>query len=142
LEPEGRAAARCVGLALGRAELNPEDIDYINAHGSGTVVNDKTETLAMKRALGNWAYHVPMSSTKSMTGHLTTACGAIEALICLQVLRHGVAPPTINYTTPDPECDLDYVPNTARPISCKHVMNNSFGFGGQNVVLVFSRFER
>jgi 3-oxoacyl-[acyl-carrier-protein] synthase II len=142
LEPEGRAAARCVGLALGRAELNPEDIDYINAHGSGTAVNDKTETLAMKRALGNWAYHVPMSSTKSMTGHLTTACGAIEALICLLVLRHGVAPPTINYTTPDPECDLDYVPNTARPISCKHVMNNSFGFGGQNVVLVFSRFER
>ncbi len=142
LEPEGRAAARCVGLALREAKLNPEDIDYINAHGSGTVVNDKTETLAMKRALGNWAYHVPISSTKSMTGHLTTACGAIEALICLMVLRHSVAPPTINYTTPDPECDLDYVPNTARPILCKHVMNNSFGFGGQNVVLVFSRFER
>jgi 3-oxoacyl-[acyl-carrier-protein] synthase II len=142
LEPEGRAAARCVGLALRKAELNPEDIDYINAHGSGTVVNDKTETLAMKRALGNWAYHVPISSTKSMTGHLTTACGAIEALICLMVLRHRVAPPTINYTTPDPECDLDYVPNTARPILCKHVMNNSFGFGGQNVVLIFSRFER
>ncbi len=142
LEPEGRAAARCVGLALREAKLNPEDIDYINAHGSGTVVNDKTETLAMKRALGNWAYHVPISSTKSMTGHLTTACGAIEALICLMVLRHSVAPPTINYATPDPECDLDYVPNTARPILCKHVMNNSFGFGGQNVVLVFSRFER
>jgi 3-oxoacyl-[acyl-carrier-protein] synthase II len=142
LEPEGRAAARCVGLALRQAQLNPEDIDYINAHGSGTVVNDKTETLAMKRALGNWAYHVPISSTKSMTGHLTTACGAIEALICLMALRHRVAPPTINYTTPDPECDLDYVPNTARPILCKHVMNNSFGFGGQNVVLVFSRFER
>lgn len=142
LEPEGRAAARCVGLALREAELNPEDIDYINAHGSGTVVNDKTETLAMKRALGNWAYHVPISSTKSMTGHLTTACGAIEALICLMVLRHRVAPPTINYATPDPECDLDYVPNTARPILCKHVMNNSFGFGGQNVVLVFSHFER
>jgi 3-oxoacyl-[acyl-carrier-protein] synthase II len=142
LEPEGRAAARCVGLALERAALNPEDIDYINAHGSGTVVNDKTETLAMKRALGNWAYHVPISSTKSMTGHLTTACGAIEALICLMVLRHGVAPPTINLKTPDPECDLDYVPNTARPIPCKHVMNNSFGFGGQNVVLIFSRFVR
>jgi 3-oxoacyl-[acyl-carrier-protein] synthase II len=142
LEPEGRAAARCVGLALQQAALNPEDIDYINAHGSGTVVNDKTETLAIKRALGNWAYHVPISSTKSMTGHLTTACGAIEALICLMVLRHGVAPPTINYTTPDPECDLDYVPNTARPILCKHSMNNSFGFGGQNVVLIFSRFER
>ncbi len=142
LEPEGRAAARCVGLALREAKLNPEDIDYINAHGSGTLVNDKTETLAMKRALGNWAYHVPISSTKSMTGHLTTACGAIEALICLMVLRHSVAPPTINYATPDPECDLDYVPNTARPILCKHVMNNSFGFGGQNVVLVFSRLER
>lgn len=142
LEPEGRAAARCVGLALHQAELNPEDIDYINAHGSGTVVNDKTETLALKRSLGNWAYHVPISSTKSMTGHLTTACGAIEALICVMVLRHGVAPPTINYSTPDPACDLDYVPNAARSILCKHVMNNSFGFGGQNVVLIFSRFER
>jgi len=142
LEPEGRAAARCVGLALREAKLNPEDIDYINAHGSGTVVNDRTETLAMKRALGNWAHHVPISSTKSMTGHLTTACGAIEALACLLVLRHGVAPPTINYTTPDPECDLDYVPNAARPILCKHVMNNSFGFGGQNVVLILSRLDR
>jgi 3-oxoacyl-[acyl-carrier-protein] synthase II len=142
LEPEGRAAARCMSLALRQAELNPEDIDYINAHGSGTVLNDKTETLAIKRALGDWAYHVPISSTKSMTGHLTTACGAIEALACLMVLRQGVAPPTINQTTPDPECDLDYVPNTAREISCKHTMNNSFGFGGQNVVLVLSRFER
>ena len=141
LEPEGRAAARCMGLALQQARLNPEDIDYINAHGSGTVLNDKTETLAIKRALGNWAYHVPISSTKSMTGHLTTACGAIETLICLLVLRHGVAPPTINQTVADPECDLDYVPNTAREIVCRHTMKNSFGFGGQNIVLILSRYE-
>lgn len=141
LEPEGRAAARCMGLALRQAGLNPEDIDYINAHGSGTVINDRTETLAVKRAFGNWAYHVPISSTKSMTGHLTTACGAIEALTCLLVLRYGVAPPTINQSTPDPDCDLDYVPNVARPVPCQHAMSNSFGFGGQNVVLVMSRFE-
>ena len=141
LEPEGRAAARCMTLALRQAELNPEDVDYINAHGSGTVLNDKTETLAIKRALGDWAYHVPISSTKSMTGHLTTACGAIEALACLMALRRGIVPPTINQTTPDPQCDLDYVPNTAREIPCKHTMNNSFGFGGQNVVLILSHFE-
>jgi len=141
LEPEGRAAARCMRLALHQARLNPEDIDYINAHGSGTVLNDKTETLAIKRALGDWAYHVPISSTKSMTGHLTTACGAIESLICVMALRHGVAPPTINLRAPDPECDLDYVANAAREIVCRHTMKNSFGFGGQNIVLILSRYE-
>lgn len=139
LEPEGRAAARCMTLALADAGLSPEDIDYINAHGSGTAVNDRVETLATKRAFGSCAYHVPMSSTKSMTGHLTTACGALESLVCVMALRDNAVPPTINYETPDPECDLDYVPNTARQIRCRHVMNNNFGFGGQNTSLVFSR---
>jgi len=128
-------------LALADAQLNPEDIDYINAHGSGTVVNDKTETLAVKQALGSCAYHVPMSSTKSMTGHLTTACGSLEALVCLMAIRDGVAPPTINHENPDPECDLDYVPNTAREIPCKRAMSNTFGFGGQNVVLILARYD-
>ena len=140
LEPEGRAAARCMTLALADAGLFPEDIDYINAHGSGTAVNDRVETVATKRAFGSCAYHVPMSSTKSMTGHLTTACGALEALVCIMVLRDNAVPPTINYETPDPECDLDYVPNTARQVRCRHVMSNNFGFGGQNTSLVFSKY--
>lgn len=139
LEPDGRAAARCMQLALADAGLAPEDIDYINAHGSGTSINDRVETLAVKRALGSCAYHIPMSSTKSMLGHLTTACGAVEALICVLTLRHQVVPPTINYETPDPDCDLDYVPNTARQVRCRHVMSNNFGFGGQNTSLIFSR---
>jgi 3-oxoacyl-[acyl-carrier-protein] synthase II len=140
LEPEGRSASRCMAEALADAQLPAEDIDYINAHGSGTVVNDKTETLAVKRAFGPAAYRIPLSGTKSMTGHLTTACGAIETVVCLMALREGVVPPTINYETPDPECDLDYVPNTAREYRCRHVMNNTFGFGGQNVSLVLSQF--
>lgn len=141
LDPEGRAAARCISLALDNARLNPEDIAYINAHGSGTLVNDKAETTALKKALGEQAYRVPISSTKSMTGHLTTACGAIEMFACVMAVRSGVIPPTINYETPDPLCDLDYTPNTARELTCRHVMNNSFGFGGQNVTLIASRFE-
>ena len=140
LDPDGRAAARCMTLALADANLFPEDIDYINAHGTATAVNDRAETLATKRALGSCAYHVPMSSTKSMTGHLTTACGAIEALASVMALCTGVVPPTINYEDPDPDCDLDYVPNTAREVACRNVMSNSFGFGGHNVSLVFSRF--
>ena len=140
LEPDGRAAARCMTLALADAGLSPEDIDYINAHGSGTAINDRVETLAVKRAFGSCAYHVPISGTKSMTGHLTTACGALEALICVLALRNGVVPPTINYETPDPDCDLDYVPNTAREVRCRHVMSNNFGFGGQNTSLIFSKY--
>ncbi len=139
LEPQGRAAARCMTLALADAGLMPEDIDYINAHGSGTAINDRVETLATKRAFGSCAYQVPISSTKSMTGHLTTACGALEAVICLLALRHNAVPPTINYERPDPDCDLDYVPNTARDLRCRHVMTNNFGFGGQNTSLIFSR---
>jgi len=141
LDPQGRSAAKVIGLALKDAGKNPEDIHYINAHGSATAINDKTETLAVKKAFGDQAYKVPMSSTKSMTGHLTTACGAIEALACLLAIRDDLAPPTINYENVDPECDLDYVPNTAREISCQHAMSNTFGFGGQNVVLVLSRFD-
>jgi 3-oxoacyl-[acyl-carrier-protein] synthase II len=141
LDPEGRAACRCMKLALADARLYPEDIDYINAHGTATVINDKTETLATKLALGSCAYHVPISSTKPMTGHLTTACGAVEAAICVLAIRHGAVPPTINYETPDPDCDLDYVPNTARELACRHVMTNNFGFGGQNVSLIFSRLD-
>jgi 3-oxoacyl-[acyl-carrier-protein] synthase II len=138
LDPEGRAAARCISLALADAQLMPEDIDYINAHGTATQINDRAESLATKRALGNCAYHIPISSTKSMTGHLTTACGAIEALACIMAIRTGLVPPTINYEEPDPECDLDYVPNVAREVRCRNVISNSFGFGGHNVSLVFS----
>jgi 3-oxoacyl-[acyl-carrier-protein] synthase II len=141
LDPEGRAACRCIKLALDDARLCPEDIDYINAHGTATVMNDKTETLTTKLAMGSCAYHIPMSGTKAMTGHLTTACGAIEAAVCLLAIRHGAVPPTINYETPDPDCDLDYVPNTARDVACKHVMSNNFGFGGHNTSLIFSRFD-
>lgn len=140
LEPEGKAAARSIRLALDDAHLNPEQIDYINAHGSGTVVNDKAETAAVKRAMGDNAYTIPISSTKSMTGHQTTACGAVEAFACVMALRDGVIPATINYETPDPDCDLDYVPNSPREIPCQHVLSNSFGFGGQNVAIVLSRY--
>jgi len=141
LDPAGRSAVNVIARALDDARMSPDDIDYINAHGSGTAINDKTETLAVKKAFGDLAYRVPISSTKSMTGHLTTACGAIESLACLIAIRDGVAPPTINYENADPECDLDYVPNTAREISCNRAMSNTFGFGGQNVVLVLSRFD-
>ena len=140
-EPSGRSASRCMSAALENAQLNPEQIDYINAHGSGTVINDKIETQAIKRAFRKHAHKVPVSSTKSMTGHLTTACGAIELLACLMAIREGIVPPTINYETPDPQCDLDYVPNSARDLECEHVLSNSLGFGGQNVALVVSRFD-
>ncbi len=140
--PDARGAARCMELALEDAQRNVDDIDYINAPGSGTVANDKVETAAIKRTFGPQAYRTAISSTKSMTGHLTTACGGLELLICALAIRHQVLPPTINYQTPDPQCDLDYVPNQARPLRCRHVLNNNFGFGGQNVSLVLSHFGR
>ncbi len=131
-------AAQCIELALADAECSPTAIDYINAHGSGTVANDRAETLAIKRSLGTRASQVPISSSKSMVGHLTTACGALEAVICALTIRDGMVPPTINYETPDPECDLDCVPNEAREVACRFVLSNNFGFGGQNVAIVFA----
>ncbi|MEX2119880.1 MAG: beta-ketoacyl-ACP synthase II [Pirellulales bacterium] len=138
--PEGRGAASCLRMAMADAQINPDDIDYINAHGTSTDVNDRVETLAIKRVLGDQAYRTPVSSTKSMMGHLIAAAGATELIVCLLAIRDNVLPPTINYTTPDPECDLDYVPNQARPVPCDVALTNSFGFGGQNVTLVVSRF--
>jgi 3-oxoacyl-[acyl-carrier-protein] synthase II len=139
--PEGRGAARCIQLALEDAGLNPDQIDYINAHGTSTSVNDKVETVAIKKALGEHAYRVGVSSTKSMMGHLIAAAGATELIVCLLAIRDGVLPPTINYHTPDPECDLDYIPNQARQSPCQHALSNSFGFGGQNISLIASQFN-
>jgi len=139
--PEGRGAAACLKMALGDAGLNAEDIGYINAHGTSTSVNDKVETLAIKLVFGDRAYKIPVSSTKSMMGHLIAGAGATEAIISILTLRDQIAPPTTNYQTPDPNCDLDYVPNEARPIDCQHVLTNSFGFGGQNITLVASSFR-
>jgi 3-oxoacyl-[acyl-carrier-protein] synthase II len=120
--------------------LNFEDIHYINAHGTSTNVNDRVESLAIKQALGEHAYKVPVSSTKSMMGHLIAAAGATELIICLLAIRDGVLPPTINYRNRDPECDLDYIPNEARQARCQHALTNSFGFGGQNISLIVSEF--
>ena len=136
----GAGAALCMAIALEDAGLTPRDIGYINAHGTSTTLNDKSETAAIKTVFGEQAYKVPVSSTKSMTGHLLGASGAIEAVLCVQVLQHNILPPTINYETPDPECDLDYVPNTARKAHPDHIMSNSFGFGGHNASVVISRF--
>ena len=138
--PEGRGATRCITLAMQDAQLAPQDIHYINAHGTSTSVNDKVESLAIKNALGSHAYQVGVSSTKSMMGHLIAAAGATELIVCLMAIRDNVLPPTINYHHPDPECDLDYIPNTARQTRCDHALSNSFGFGGQNISLIVSRF--
>ena len=139
IHPEGRGAAASMAQALTQAKLNPEDIGYLNAQGTSTKVNDKLETRAIKTTFGESAYSMPISSTKSMTGHLVGASGGIEAIFSILALKNGVLPPTINYETPDPECDLDYIPNTARDTEVKNVLSNSFGFGGQNVSLVFSK---
>jgi len=137
--PDARGAVRCIQMALDDARLHIDQIDYINAHGSSTLINDQVETAAVKQVFGARAYRIPISSTKSMTGHLTTACGALEFLFCVLAIRDNVVPPTINYETPDPHCDLDCVPNQARELPCRHLLSNSFGFGGQNVGLVVSR---
>ena len=137
----GAGAAICMKHAIDDAGLNITDIDYINAHGTSTVLNDKSETAAIKTVFGEHAYKIPISSTKSMTGHLMGASGSVEAVICAKVLQENILPPTINYETPDPECDLDYVPNAARPVKTKNIMSNSFGFGGHNATLIVSRFE-
>jgi 3-oxoacyl-[acyl-carrier-protein] synthase II len=138
--PGGSGAARAMSLALEKACLLPEAIGYINAHGTSTPLNEKFETQAIKTAFGETAFRVPISSTKSMTGHLLGAAGALEAVLCILALREGVLPPTINQTTPDPDCDLDYVPNVARRAALEHVMSNSMGFGGHNVSMIFSKY--
>ncbi len=139
--PEGEGAQRCMKLALKDAGLTPADIGYVNAHGTSTKMNDATETLALKKVFGDSARTLMVSSTKSMTGHMLGAAGGVEAGICALTLSRGVIAPTINYTTPDPECDLDYVPNTAREVRVKHALSSSFGFGGTNACLVLSRFD-
>jgi 3-oxoacyl-(acyl-carrier-protein) synthase len=137
----GAGAAISMQLALEDAGLKAADIDYINAHGTSTQLNDKSETAAIKTVFGEQAYQVPISSTKSMTGHLLGASGSLEAAICAKVLNENILPATINYETPDPDCDLDYVPNQPRQLTPVHVMSNSFGFGGHNATLIMSRFE-
>lgn len=137
----GAGAALSMQYALDDAELSPERVGYINAHGTSTPLNDKSETAAIKAVFGEQAYNIPVSSTKSMTGHLLGASGAVEAVVCAKVLQENILPATINYETPDPECDLDYVPNRTRKASPEHVMSNSFGFGGHNATLILSRYE-
>jgi len=139
--PEGRGATRSMKMALRNAGIQPTDIDYVNAHGTSTYYNDKFETAAIKNVLGEHAYKIPVSSTKSMTGHMLGAAGAIEAAICILSTRDGKVPPTINYEVPDPECDLDYVPNKARDHKSTYTLSNSFGFGGHNVTLIFKSHE-
>lgn len=136
----GAGAALCMRMALDDAQLDIMDIQYINAHGTSTTLNDKSETAAIKTIFGEQAYNIPISSTKSMTGHLLGASGAVEAAICVKVLQNDMLPATINYETPDPECDLDYVPNTPRAVHVDHVMSNSFGFGGHNATIILSRY--
>jgi 3-oxoacyl-[acyl-carrier-protein] synthase II len=139
--PDGDGAIRCMKMAIKDAGLTPEDVDYINAHGTSTPLNDLTETLAIKEVFGSHAKKVPISATKSMTGHLLGAAGSTEAIFTVLAIRDGVIPPTINYEEPDPQCDLDYVPNVARRKPLRIAMSNAFGFGGTNATLVFKKFE-
>jgi 3-oxoacyl-[acyl-carrier-protein] synthase II len=137
----GEGAARAMRMALAKAGLEPDDIGYLNAHGTSTPLNDRLETLAIKRVFGAYAYALPVSSSKSMTGHLLGAAGAVEAIVSVLAIRNGIIPPTANYEVPDPDCDLDYVPNVARSASLEAVMSNSLGFGGHNASLIFRRYE-
>lgn len=139
-DPEGKALSYAISEAIEDAEIQPEDVSYINAHGTSTPYNDKFETLAIKKALGEHAHKIPVSSTKGMTGHLLGAAGGIESIVCALSIRDGKVPPTINYETPDPDCDLDYVPNKMREVDVDVAICNNLGFGGQNAVLLFRKF--
>ena len=139
--PGGVGGAEAMRLALQDARLEPEAVDYVNAHGTSTQANDSNETAAIKSALGDHAYRIPVSSTKSMTGHLLGGSGGIEAVAAILAMEHGLVPPTINYSNPDPACDLDVVPNQARDSTLNVVLSNSFGFGGHNVCLAFRRMS-
>ena len=138
--PDGEGGARCMELAIKDAGIKAEDIDYINAHGTSTHLNDAGETAAIKKVFGDHAKKMPVSSTKSMTGHLLGGAGGVEAVFCVQALMNGFIPPTVGYKTPDPECDLDYVPNKGREADLKYVLSNSLGFGGHNACLIFKKF--
>jgi 3-oxoacyl-[acyl-carrier-protein] synthase II len=140
-DENGEGASRAMRKALAMAGLDSDDIDYVNAHGTSTLMNDKLETLALKKVFGEYAYELPISSTKSMTGHLLGAAGSVEAAISVMALRNGIIPPTANYATADPDCDLDYVPNVARSASLEAVMTNSLGFGGHNASLIFRKYR-
>jgi 3-oxoacyl-[acyl-carrier-protein] synthase II len=140
IHPDGRGAIGCMRMALEDAGISPDQVDYVNAHGTSTTVNDKVETKACREVFGERAPKVPVSSTKSMMGHLIAAAGATELIVCLMSIRDNVLPPTINYENPDPLCDLDYIPNTAREQECNIALTNSFGFGGQNISVVVSKF--
>jgi 3-oxoacyl-[acyl-carrier-protein] synthase II len=140
-DPDPDGAARCMAKAIKSAGITPEEISYINAHGTSTGIGDRSETIAIKKALGDSAYKVAVSSTKSMTGHLLGAAGGVEAVICGLVIKNGLIPPTINLDNQDPECDLDYVPNVARPADVNIAMSNSFGFGGHNATIIMKKFE-
>jgi len=140
-DEDGAGAAKAMQMALNRAGLAPTEIDYINAHGTSTPLNDKTETMAIKSVFGDYAYRVAISSTKSMVGHLIGTAGAFESAVCILTIQHGIIPPTINLTHPDPECDLDYVPNVARKAKVNTALTNSFGFGGHNSVLIFRKYS-
>lgn len=139
--PEGESAARCMEMAIADAGIRPEDVDYINAHGTSTDLNDRFETMAIKRVFGERAYKIPVSSTKSMTGHLLGAAGGVEAAYTALTIQRGIIPPTINYEYPDPECDLDYVPNVARKARVRIALSNSFGFGGTNATIILKAWE-
>jgi 3-oxoacyl-[acyl-carrier-protein] synthase II len=141
IHPEGRGGIACMRMAIADAGISPADIQYVNAHGTSTSVNDRVESLACKIVFGERAMQTPVSSTKSMMGHLIAAAGVTEAIVCLLAIRDNVLPPTINYENPDPDCDLDYVPNAAREAKCDFALSNSFGFGGQNISLVMGRFR-
>ncbi|MGB9629919.1 MAG: beta-ketoacyl-[acyl-carrier-protein] synthase family protein, partial [Thermodesulfobacteriota bacterium] len=138
--PDGDGAIRCMRMAIHDARLRPEEIDYINAHGTSTPLNDLTETIAIKAVFGEHAKNIPISATKSMTGHLLGAAGSTEAIFTILSIYEGILPPTINYEEPDPECDLDYVPNVARKKPIQTAISNAFGFGGTNATLVFKKF--